>query len=149
MKRGNSSHDAETAELLRRVGLRLTGSRRYVLEALLQSGHPLSHQELLGRRDSLRFDRVTIYRALLALKRKGLVHDVKGTDGIRRFGAHPTDLPHCPGNHAHFLCRRCGRMFCLTESPLPWVEVPAGTTVEGKQMVVYGLCPQCARREDD
>jgi hypothetical protein len=27
---------------------------------------------------------------------------------------------------------------------MPYVEVPEGTVVEAKQLVVYGICPQCA-----
>ena len=35
-------------------------------------------------------------------------------------------------------------MFCLPGQKMPRVNVPEGMHVEGKQLVVYGTCPDCA-----
>jgi Fur family ferric uptake transcriptional regulator/Fur family zinc uptake transcriptional regulator len=56
---------------------------------------------------------------------------------------HDPFRPGCPGNHPHFLCRVCGRMSCLSEQTLPRVEVPEGAEVEGKQLLVFGVCAEC------
>jgi Fur family ferric uptake transcriptional regulator/Fur family zinc uptake transcriptional regulator len=92
-------------------------------------------------------DRVTLYRTLSAFSDAHIVHEIQGTDGVARFCLHEASREGCLGNHPHFLCRRCGRMSCLTEQPLPYVEVPAGTLVEGKQLLIFGLCPRCAQKE--
>ncbi|MDR1622948.1 MAG: transcriptional repressor, partial [Synergistaceae bacterium] len=70
---------------------------------------------------------------------------VQGTDGIVRFCLREPSGGGCVGNHPHFLCRKCGRMICLPGQSLPYVEVSEGTVVEGKQLLVFGLCSRCAQ----
>jgi Fur family ferric uptake transcriptional regulator/Fur family zinc uptake transcriptional regulator len=136
-----------TAEnVLREKGMRNTVLRRRVLELFFERREPMSYAEIfealaaLGRAP----DRVTLYRTLSTFSDVRIVHEVQGTDGVIRFCLHESSRGGCVGNHPHFLCRRCGRMSCLSDQPLPYVEVPAGTIVEGKQFLIFGLCPQCA-----
>ena len=130
--------------LLRHVGLRRTRARKAVLGVLLGSKHLLSHRQLARRPELAELDRVTLYRTLDVLERRGLVHRVQGLDGVWRFCAHSHSHRGCPANHPHFLCRRCGQMRCLEGQAMPFVQVPEGVSVEGKQLLVYGLCPACA-----
>ena len=143
------SEEMSTSGLLRTAGLRRTKAREVVLGLLFQAGRPLSHQELASRPDTERFDRVTVYRTLTVLERAGLVHRVQGVDGVWRFRAHSTEPGRCPGNHCHFLCLSCNAMSCLADQTLPWVCVPDGAQVTGKQLVVYGLCPACASESEN
>ena len=138
-----------TSQILRRTGLRRTKAREAVLNLLFEAMRPLSHQELAIQPEVDRLDRVTLYRTLTTLQKAGLVPRVQGVDGIWRFSAHGIDHAGCPGNHPHFLCLQCSKMACLTEQALPWVSVPEGAEVKGKQFVVYGLCPACASKEDN
>ena len=94
-------------------------------------------------------DRVTVYRTLGTLNDAHLLHAVTGTDGVGRFQAHDLSGPGCPGDHPHFLCTVCGAMRCLHDQHLPWVQVPEGATVEGKQFVVYGRCAACNSNGDE
>ncbi|MEG2184262.1 MAG: Fur family transcriptional regulator [Cloacibacillus sp.] len=130
------------------AGLRVTRQRRVVLELLAAEGAPLSHAEIQARLAE-HLDRVTLYRTLETLKRAGIVHQVQGIDGVWRFCAHEQGTQGCPGDHAHFLCLSCGRMFCLADQRMPRVAVPAGMQVEGKQFVIYGACPECAVSNSD
>ncbi len=127
--------------------IRPTPVRRDILELLYSEACPLTAGEIISLQKSKAADRVTIYRTLYTLAEGGLVHQVQGLDGAWRFCAHPPAKHGCPGNHPHFLCRECGSMRCLTEQRLPRVEVPADVEVKGKQLVVYGLCKACARKE--
>ena len=132
--------------LLADAGVRPTPARRAVLACLLEAGTPMSHGEL-GLLPELRgMDRVTLYRTLHALNRARLVHAVEGVDGVWRYRAHAPVLAGCPGDHPHFLCESCGRMWCLTDQRLPQVQVPEDLMVRGKQLVVYGLCRECRER---
>jgi Fur family ferric uptake transcriptional regulator len=131
-------------ELLQVAGLRRTKAREAVLSLLCQAERPLAHHEIAGRPEAEGLDRVTLYRTLGSLQRAGLVHRVQGVDGVWRFRAHPGERVECPGNHPHFLCLSCGAMSCLDGQALPWVSVPEGTEVRGKQLVVYGRCRRCA-----
>lgn len=133
-------------EALETAGLRPTEIRMEVLDILYRKGEPLTHGEIrqLSRQE---LDRVTLYRTLDSLTGKGLVHKVQGVDGAWRYCAHPLKHPGCPGDHPHFLCLKCGRMICLEGQTLPYVNVPEGFHVEGKQLVVYGTCPECRDRD--
>ncbi len=137
----------EIEERIVAAGLRRTRDRVQVLAFLLNASRPFTHQELSRRLSDM--DRVTLYRVLDALESGGLVHRIQGTDGSWRYRAHGEETAGCPGGHPHFLCLRCGRMTCLMDQSLPWVEVPEGAKVEDKQFVVSGLCPECAAATDD
>ena len=131
-------------------GMRPTVFRLRVLRVLFERQTPLSHTEIL---ESLiasggESDRVTLYRTLAAFAEAGLLHQIQGVDGTLRFRLHDPLLPGCPGGHPHFLCRTCGRMICLEGQLLPFVEVPQGALVEGKQMLIFGRCPDCRSDEE-
>ena len=132
-------------KVLSNSGLRTTRQRKLILELLFRKGVPLSHAEILSMID-VHLDRVTLYRTLDTLKKCGVVHQVQGVDGVWRFCAHEQDAEGCPGDHPHFLCLYCGRMFCLLGQKMQRVEVPENMKVEGKQFVVYGACPECAAK---
>ena len=132
----------DNKKLLSEAGLRSTRQRQLILDLLFSRGEPLSHGEILANIDE-HLDRVTLYRTLDTLKKAGIVHQVQGIDGVWRFCAHNQGAEGCPGDHPHFLCLSCGKMICLTDQRMPRVDVPDGVSVEGKQMVVYGLCVDC------
>jgi len=130
-------------EALDSLEVRRTPVREAVLEILLEERRPLSYREVAAGLPG-RQDRVTLYRTLLLLLEKGIVHRAQDMEGTWRYCAHTLSGTGCPGNHPHFCCRVCGRMSCMTEVPLPRLEVEPGAIVEGKQMVVYGICASCA-----
>jgi Fur family transcriptional regulator, ferric uptake regulator len=132
----------ESTNILKGAGLRPTPTRQRVLAALVSAGQSLSHAELADALPDL--DRVTVFRSLKILKKARLVHSVRGTDGTLRFGTNPAQTAGCPGGHPHFLCVKCGSMACLPDQALPDVRLPRGALVHGKQLVVYGVCAQCA-----
>ena len=145
---GTPGPEAGAAErLLRSAGLRITAIRRLTLGCLLGTRVPLSHGELEDLLQLQRLDRVTLYRTLHALRAARLVHAIRGTDGSWRYCTHPPGGAGCPGDHPHFLCERCGRMWCLDGQRLPQVEVPPGLLVRGKQLLAYGLCEECRKRQ--
>ncbi len=137
---------ANTAhELLTLKRLRPTPKREAVLALLLAQGEPLSHAEV-ERLMPADTDRVTLYRALEALSRAGLAHQVLGADGVWRYCSHDPFQSACPGNHPHFQCQACGKMICLLDQVMPRVEVPREYRVTGKQLVALGLCDLCRKR---
>jgi len=129
-------------EFLDRAEIRRTPVREAVLGILLEERRPMAYREVAARLPG-RQDRVTLYRTLLLLLEKGLVHRAQDLEGTWRFCAHAPSAG-CPGNHPHFVCRVCGRMSCLSGIALPRLEMEPQTVVEGKQMVVYGICASCA-----
>ena len=136
-----------SAELLRTAGLRRTPTRLAVLARLELLARPCSHAELLALPDLTDLDDITLYRTLNTLVEAGLVHRIHGIDGVWRYSTQPRSQAGCPGNHAHFLCNGCGSMQCLLDQPMPRVEVPVGTEVQGRHFLVYGRCAGCATQQ--
>jgi len=134
-------------EILESMSIRLTPAREAILGVLLDERCPLSYREAAARLSEGQ-DRVTLYRTLLLFLKKGIVHRVMDMKGTWRFCAHSPSATGCPGNHPHFVCRMCGRMTCLTDSNLPHLDVEPGAVVEGKHMVVYGVCAQCGKNRN-
>lgn len=126
--------------LIEAVHARATLARIAVLDALLDAGRPLSHQEVLQAIDPP-LDRVTAYRVLDWLEEVGIAHRVNAADRILRFSISPQ-----PHSHAHFQCERCGRVFCLPDA-LPRLpeNLPAGFILHEVEMTVKGVCADCAR----
>jgi Fur family ferric uptake transcriptional regulator/Fur family zinc uptake transcriptional regulator len=114
-----------------------------VFDQIAEMARPVSHGELQRELD---VDEVTLYRTLATLVEAGLVHSVHGIDGVWRYCPQPVEQPGCPGNHAHFLCTRCGSMRCLVEEPMPRVTVPRGAVVHGRHFLAHGLCAACSSR---
>ena len=135
---------AEPSIMLKEAGLRPTSARQRVLSSLQTAGRALSHRDLVDLLSGL--DRVTIFRSLKNLKKVRLVHSVQGIDRMLRYFINPAEKRRCPGGHPHFLCQKCGGMFCLTDQDMPMVNVPSGAEVHGKQFLVYGVCPSCASK---
>jgi len=133
---------------LKLFNIRPTKARVLICEILMKEGRPISHGDLQTNDSLKEINRVTLYRALNALVDAGLVHKVLGVDGCWYFCLHETEKPGCPGDHPHFYCLKCGSMECLKEYNLPFIEVPKGYLVEGKQMLVYGVCGKCRHNMD-
>ena len=132
---------------LRTAGLNVPPLRIKVLGHLMDAARPLSHSEIQVIMPDI--DRVTLYRTLSAFVNADIAHQVQCLDGMWRFCAHIRDGCECPGNHPHFLCLSCGMMVCLTWQAMPRIDVPDGCAVNGKQMVVYGKCQNCAEGEHE
>lgn len=52
--------------------------------------------------------------------------------------------------HAHFMCKRCGRIFDLMDEPVPVLEghkVVEGHVVDDIQLYYKGICADCVGKE--
>jgi len=159
--------------MLEEAGLRPTTVRQRVLSALFASGRSLSHRELadllvgLDRVTIFRslkllkgaglvhgvqgVDGTLRYIANPAERRGAAGQSAAGraATGDRVAGAAGGQTQdaaegRCPGGHPHFLCLQCGAMTCLADQGMPYLRVPEGAEVRGKQLLIYGICPSCA-----
>lgn len=132
--------------LIRAVGARATPARTRVLALLQDSPTPLCHTELeerLKQSGQNAIDRVTLYRVLDWLAESGLAHKATDTRGIFRFSAARPDGQH--GQHTHFRCTHCGRVFCL-DMPLPVAPaLPAGFRLASMELDIRGECATCSQ----
>src|SRR5262249_55352092 len=132
---------------LRGVGLRLTGPRRLVLEAVRGGdAHPTAeavHQ--MVRRRLPRVSLGTVYRNLRLLVAQGLVKELPGPH--TRFDCNLSE-------HHHFTCLHCGRIADvagpLTEphsrALVSRVASSGGFSVSHHRMEFYGRCGACRRK---
>jgi Fe2+ or Zn2+ uptake regulation protein len=128
-------------ELLKARGLRVTAQRVVIYDALRSAGRHLTADQV---RDAVR-ERLpgvslpTVYATLELLEELGL---------IRRIHT-PSALLFDPRGkeHAHALCRRCGRIEDIDADGSPPAVLRAaegaGWSARSAETLVVGLCPDC------
>jgi Fe2+ or Zn2+ uptake regulation protein len=146
-KKPRPAIDVTPDAALRKVGLRLTGPRRVVLEVVRGTeSHPTA--EAVHRMVRRRLPRVslgTVYRNLRLLVAQGLVKELPGPHA--RFDGNLTE-------HHHFTCLGCGRISDVqgpTTEPhsralCGRVAAQSGFRVTHHRIEFYGRCPDCQRR---
>ncbi len=131
------------AEILRTKGFRATPMRIDLLQALSRESKPLSVASLSAKlRGNISV--VTVYRALEALARAGIV---RRSD----FGHGHADYEFAIGEHHHHLvCEKCGVIedvtVCVPEKLLQKVLEKSGRfkTILNHSMEFFGMCRACA-----
>ena len=141
-----SAPDARSAvQAVRDRGLRLTASRRQVIEALYAPDRPVTAEEIASGMYG-RFvpcDIASVYRNLEALEALGLVRHMH--------------LGHGPGLYApaslsreHVACERCGRSQTVPADCLALlrgvVAKAVGYRVSFAHQPLTGLCPACQEK---
>jgi Fur family ferric uptake transcriptional regulator len=128
-------------DALRQRGLRLSTSRRLVLEALFAADRPVSAEALAG---GLGLELTSVYRNLETLERHGLVRH-----------AH---LGHGPGLYVlvgegereYLYCERCGAARAVDPSELDAVRDRIrelfGYEARFTHFPIVGVCSECAQR---
>lgn len=132
---------------LRDRRLPLTRQRAAVADLVLEArDHP--SVESLRRELQRRGERVglaTLYRTLDLLREAGCVASRDFGDGRQRFE------PVRDGDHAHLVCRRCGKVAEFgnerLDRMLQLVADEHGFLLEQHQVTLHGRCAECRRRE--
>ena len=133
---------SEQAERLRVAGLKATGPRVAILDAVERNcDHPSAeeiYQELAESHPSLSLS--TVYGTLGAFVKAGLVRKLSEVDGrLRVDGTKPP--------HDHAICRLCGAIFDvepnLNTAPAPPSELPGGLAVLEVRVEYDVVCATC------
>ena len=119
-----------------------TAMRELVLNALLEQNVAISLSDLEKKFN--RVDKVTLYRTLKTFEEKKLIHSIDDGTGAVKYAlcketcqCHPEEL------HVHFYCLKCQHTFCLTDIPIPSINLPVNFSIENVNMVVKGVCSNC------
>jgi Fur family peroxide stress response transcriptional regulator len=136
----------EVSQTLKDKGLRVTPQRFAVYANLLARGdHPTAEQILTDlNQDAPQSSQATVYSALQALRKVGLVREVLLEEGVSRYDANVRP-------HHHFRCRCCGAI-----EDIPWdlfqsIKLPdlrPGLRAERYEVTVEGLCDRCPDAAD-
>ena len=120
---------------------RNTKQGEVVLEVMRSAGRPLTPLEIHQRaiRKIPRLGIATTYRHLKALSES---NQVVGVD----YPGQPPRYEWADGqDKVHFACRSCDKLFALddTTEDIPPAQAPKGFKVQGFEVMLYGICPEC------
>jgi Fur family transcriptional regulator, ferric uptake regulator len=130
---------SDAVRALRAAGLRLSTSRRLVLEALFGADGPVSAEQLAG---SLSVELTSVYRNLETLERHGLVRHVHlgHGPGLYMLVGH--------GEREYLYCERCGAARALDPEQLDPVRARIakqfGYQARFTHFPIVGICPGCS-----
>jgi len=138
-----SHEDSDLLDQLRKTGLKVTESRKKILQVLNDKYGPLTPDEIYQSVRPADLDRVTIYRCLAAFEEVNLVRRSDFGDGIARYelqlGAH---------HHHHVICRKCKSIRHLDDCFLHKIEeqiLSTGFSQLTHNLEFFGICPNCQK----
>lgn len=142
----SSNQLKEALDTLKVSGVRITPQRHAILEYLINSmTHPTAdeiYKALEGKFPNMSV--ATVYNNLRVFKDVGLVKELTYGDSSSRFDFTTHD-------HYHAICESCGKIVDFQYPGLDEVEQFAshvtGFKVSHHRLEVYGLCPDCAKKE--
>ena len=144
----NKEYYQDVLKHLREKGVRITETRKAVIDFIIQShDHPsadMIYQALLPAFPNMSL--ATVYNNLKVLIDEGFVSELKvrnDTTTYYDFMGH---------QHLNVICEKCGRIADM-DLDLPDGQQEAadqtGYQITKSQMVVYGICPDCVARQQE
>ena len=121
--------------------VRNTQQRNAIRHALKKAGRPLSAQETLAMAQNKvpGLGIATVYRNLKSLQQDGSVVAVELPGQSPRWELAPEK------HHHHFLCNTCDKLYEINACPEDLQRLlPAGYTLEEHDILLRGLCDNCA-----
>ncbi|MCR2764637.1 transcriptional repressor [Microbacterium sp. zg.B48] len=139
----DAEQHSATADAIRAAGLRVTDSRRAVLDALRRHSHAsvdAIHADVLPGIPST--SPQSVYNALADFTDAGLVRRIEPAGHPMLFELRVGD------NHHHLICSGCGRIEdvdCVVgEAPCLQPSDARGFTVTAADVTFWGVCAECA-----
>jgi Fur family ferric uptake transcriptional regulator len=138
----------KTSDIINKLseqGYRLTPQRMMVLDAIENSEHHISADEIYAQviKKYPHLNISTVYRTMELLHRLGLVTETDLGGGRVRY--HPADK----GHHHHLVCQECGRVIDLDESVMDNLKLVLKRdydfTPDIRHLALFGTCADCKR----
>ena len=136
----------ELEQILHNHGLKNTPFRKNLLAMLYKVNSSLTAEEIKNR-IIYNKNKATIYRALEAFEKSGLIHTVPDVNNLTRYAI-------CHGecnehrhvhDHAHFICENCKETFCIDQIEIPLIKENMGFIIKHSTLTLEGECPDCSR----
>jgi Fur family ferric uptake transcriptional regulator len=121
---------------------RNTRQRGAIRRAFQRAGRPLNTDEVLAqaRTEVGGLGIATVYRNIRTLVDEGWLTPVELPGEVPRYELQGK------GHHHHFHCRQCDKVYDVAGCAAAAVGemIPPGFVGEDHEIVLYGLCPDCA-----
>lgn len=130
--------------LLDKVGLKKTNSRMSLLDLLSKNKRPLSVNELTSK---LSVDKVTVYRMLEVMKKKGLIRPVDTGERESKYEILDQD-----NDHHHIICISCKKVSDFTGCDAEGLIKKALIQVKDFKQIthhsfdLFGICNTCTKK---
>jgi Fur family transcriptional regulator, stress-responsive regulator len=132
---------APTSDRIRAAGLRVTGPRVAVLDALYAIPHADVESLLAAVRTRTDVSTQAVYDVLRAFTEVGLVRRIEPAGSPARFETRVGD------NHHHVVCRVCGATAdidcAVGAAPCLDPDNNQGFLIDESEVTHWGLCPNC------
>jgi Fur family ferric uptake transcriptional regulator len=115
-------------ELIEETNIKLTSSRKAILEILSSSSKPLCYEEI---KDFIHMDKATFYRNITKFEEENIIDSFESNDKRRYFEIKKS-------KHAHFLCTNCSKIECIHEE-LNFKLI----NHKIENIIIKGICPNC------
>lgn len=126
---------------------RNTKQRNIILETLKEYPiHPNANQlvQLIVNKHK-DFSVATVFRNLKQLAEEGIIKKIDGLDNTTHFD-------HNTHQHYHFLCKKCGKIYDVSNNIAPELikkaESETGFIIEEHDIVLQGICKNCIGKGD-
>jgi Fur family ferric uptake transcriptional regulator len=138
------THDLlDYPQKMRNSGYRVTPQRKVILDAICETGHRVTVEEIIirVRRKSPTLNRATIYRNLGFLQKMHLVN-ATGTGKARKYEIASLEP------HHHLICRKCGTETVLDHKLInrlrSMIRKEQHFVIDNDHLSFQGLCSQCS-----
>lgn len=139
----SKQHNCETE--LKEVDLKVTPARLGVLSILEKAEKPLDVSSVLTYLQKLevKADKVTVFRIINALTKKGLIMPVQlGESKFRYEHIQKAD-------HHHFICENCGSITDISDCNIlklqKDIQKKKGLLIKRHSLEFFGLCNKCQK----
>jgi len=131
--------------VLKEYGLKKTPGRERVIKALRSSSLPLTAEDIFNKNRGGGENISTVYRALVSFEKVGIVKREINENGENSFIL-------TENGHSHVIvCVKCHKTTYLKECPYEkanrQIAEETGYDVFDHNVQLFGLCPQCQKKE--
>jgi Fur family ferric uptake transcriptional regulator len=129
-------------EVLNSHNLKRTSCREGIIDVMLTAKEALSENEI---RDKLlgNYDRTTFYRSFKTLEEHHILHRIVVDNLKVKYAVNPA-LTGAQA-HAHFYCKECNTVLCLTHIPIQNPLLPQGYLQTETELLIKGYCSRCLK----
>jgi Fur family ferric uptake transcriptional regulator len=126
-----------------------TAPRRALADLIADRRGHFTAADLLddAQRRDMKIGRATVFRTLDLLSEQGALEHIDLPDGTHAYVACAPEE-----HHHHVVCSKCAKSVEVADSGLQAVVREIGThsgyRIESHRLEMFGLCPDCQRREE-